>query len=136
LRRLGLPYREDLYDTTRAAVRLGVLEGTRVLSVETVPGHGRPRAPARVGNTFPAHANTLGKVLLAFAPEADVSAVVAAGLPALTPYAVTVPHRFLDELARVRTRGWAGEGEEAVVGIVSVAAPVVGPDRRVVAAVP
>ena len=58
--------------------------------------------------------------------------VPAAGLPKLTRATITAPSGLARALDSVRSSGWAGEQEEAVIGEASVAAPIF--DRRGVAA--
>jgi DNA-binding IclR family transcriptional regulator len=53
-----------------------------------------------------------------------VKAVIAAGLPALTPYSITNPVQFLETLERIRTLGVSYDSEEASLGLNCVAAPI------------
>jgi DNA-binding IclR family transcriptional regulator len=50
--------------------------------------------------------------------------VIAAGLPALTPYSITNPVQFLETLERIRTAGVSYDSEEASLGLNCVAAPI------------
>lgn len=124
---------DDLAATVGRPVRLGVLHDLRVSYVEKRAG----RAPATsfgAGAVLPVHASALGKVLLAFAPPATVRAVVGAGLARYTPCTLTRPDQLLHALSVARLTRIATCAGELVTGEFSVAAPVVGPGGRVVAA--
>ena len=130
---LGPAVLDDLAATVEQPVRLGLLHDLRVSYMEKRTGRA-PVTPFRAGAVLPVHASALGKVLLAFAPPATVRAVVGAGLTRYTARTVTRPDRLLHALSVARlTRIATCEGE-LVVDECAVAAPVVGPGGRVVAA--
>jgi DNA-binding IclR family transcriptional regulator len=84
---------------------------------------------------MPAYCTGVGKALLAFSPPEVLRAVVEAGLARRTPHTVVLPGLLEREIKTVRARGLAYEHEESTPGIVCVASPVLGPDRRAVAAI-
>jgi DNA-binding IclR family transcriptional regulator len=124
LRELALPFMEDLYEATHEVVHLGILNGSDVLYFVKISGHSRVPLPTRDGARMPAHATALGKAMLAFSPRAVVREVLGASLGALTPYTITVPEVLLRELAEAARTGVAFDHEEAVTGVVCVAAPI------------
>ena len=69
------------------------------------------------------HATGVGKVLLADAPQPVQSAVLA-DLRAVTPQTIVDPVRMRQQLAEVRTRGFARTLDEMTVGTASMAVPV------------
>jgi DNA-binding IclR family transcriptional regulator len=110
-------------------VSLGVPEGGQVVYIEQIEGAAAVRMSWRLGSRLPLHATAAGKVLLAWVWEAAVDARL--GLPpyvALTPRTITDRGSFLEELARVRSLGFARDDEECETGLRCVAAPV--RDRR------
>ena len=133
-REVALPFMQDLYEITHETVNLAALDGSDIVYLEKIAGHRRSRGLTRVGGRFPAHCTSTGKALLAFAPEAVVDAVVAAGLRPRTRYSITSEAELRRDLAAVRKRGYAVDRNEAFVGWSCVAAPVFGPDRSAVAA--
>jgi DNA-binding IclR family transcriptional regulator len=138
LRDAALPYLEDLYEATHQVVHLAVLDGLEVLYVEKLSA--RPEdvsvsVVSEVGRRLPSHATGPGKVLLAYSSPKVVDRVVAAGLPRLTPYTITDPARLSGVLAEIRRTGVCLSRDEMTMGASSVAAPISGPDRAVIAAV-
>jgi DNA-binding IclR family transcriptional regulator len=127
LRELALPFMEDLYEATHEVVHLAVLQRGEVLYLVKISGHGRLPLPTRDGARMPVHATGLGKAMLAYSPRAMVRQVLGGPLPALTPYTIVVPDLLLKELAEVARTGLAFDHEEAMVGVVCVAAPIFMP---------
>lgn len=135
LRELALPFMEDLYEATHEVVHLGVLQGGEVLYLVKISGHSRLPLPTRDGARMPVHATGLGKAMLAFSPRAVVRHLLGGPLPALTPYTIVVPDLLLKELAEVARTGLAFDHEEAMAGVVCVAAPIFMPGSPPLAAI-
>jgi DNA-binding IclR family transcriptional regulator len=135
LREVALPFLEDLYVATGENVQLGVREGTEVVYVERLTGRGAVPVLTRVGDRFALHATGVGLVLLAHAPHELREQVLAGPLRAWTPYTVTDSKLLRAMLAEVRQCGVAISDRQVTEDSLSVACPVVGPDRSVVAAV-
>jgi DNA-binding IclR family transcriptional regulator len=134
LREVALPFMQDLYEATRENVHLAVRDGLAALYVDTISGHESVRVRSRRGGRLPLHATGVGKVLLAHAPPEVLSAVVTGAMRRYTPYTVVAPGHLRRALADVRRTGVAYAREEMTMGSLSVAAPVVGQDETVVAA--
>jgi DNA-binding IclR family transcriptional regulator len=133
LRQAASPFLHDLYGTTLATVHLAVRDGCEVLYVDRLSGHVSVPVVSRIGSRLPMHATGVGKVLLAYAPDA-VLAEALTRLTRVTPYTVTQPARLLEQLRRVRADGYATTGEEMSLGACSVAVPVRGADGEIAAA--
>jgi DNA-binding IclR family transcriptional regulator len=133
LRERALPFLQDLQAATHHSVHLGILEGSDVVILEKLWGHGAPALPTRVGGRMPAHCTAAGKALLAFAPEKTVEEIIGRGLERHTGRTIVVPELFRQELATVRTAHWALETEENLAGTRCVAAPIRGSGRAIAA---
>jgi len=134
LREAAVPVMENLREATRSTVHLAVLEDVEVVYVEILGRPSLPGLPSHVGGRMPAHATGVGKAILAFSPPAVVQRRVEAGLEPRTPHTIVTPGRLARELAAVRRAGVAFDREESALGVVCVAAPVMGPDGAVEAA--
>jgi DNA-binding IclR family transcriptional regulator len=135
LRTLARPELERLARSTRETVGLGVLDGDRCLTVAQVDGPNMVACPDWTGRTTPLHCVAPGKVLLATMPERDVMRLAKQGLPSCTERTITTLEGLLEELARVRRRGFATAFSEWEPGQNAVAAPVHDARGRVVASV-
>lgn len=77
-----------------------------------------------VGATIPWHACALGQAIVAAMPAAEVDALVAAPLRALTGRTRTAPDAVRKALAVVADKGFAVENQEANVGDGGIAAAI------------
>jgi DNA-binding IclR family transcriptional regulator len=132
---VAIPFMQDLYERTHETVHLGVREGIEVVYVEKIGGHRQAAIPSRLGGRMPLHCTAIGKALLASSDPAVLAQRVAAGLPRTTPRTITAPGLLRRQVKRIIETGTAFEYEESAIGIVCVAAPVLDPNDRAVAAV-
>ncbi len=134
LRRIALPELERLAHLTREATGLGILDGDVCLTVAQADPPTLGGLADWTGRAFALHSAAAGKVLLAAMPEREVVRLARRGLTAYTGHTITGLESLLEELARVRKRGFAtcfGELEPTING---VAVPVLDARGNVVAA--
>lgn len=131
-----LPPLQSLRDQTGDSASLAVLSGTEILYVAHVSTDRRFRVAANVGTRFPFHATSLGKALAAHLPEAERAGLLGgAPFQRFTERTVTDRAAMAERLALIATRGYDSALDELDYGIVSVAVPVFGRDRQVIAAI-
>lgn len=136
LPQIAQPHLTALTGQVRDSASLAVLVGDDIQYTGRVATRRIMNVNITVGTRFPAHATSMGRVLLAAQPAPERESSLARTPPhALTPYTVTGPDELRATLQRVRAEGYALVDEELEVGLRSVAVPV--HDRRgtVVAAV-
>lgn len=102
--------------------------------VERSPSPSPVRVVAQLFEHLPLHCGASRKVLLAYCEEEFVSAYVAKNLERFTPNTITEPKKLMDELARIRSNGYATSNGERLEGVVGVAAPIFGPRTEILAA--
>jgi IclR family KDG regulon transcriptional repressor len=130
----AMPYLAALGNATGENVYLRVREGMECETVaiyQTDPGL---RVYTEVGKKMPLHAGS-GRLLLAHAPEAVQTQVLAQRLQHYTPSTRTDPSWIAADLHRIRQRGFLITDSEVVAGTVSVCAPVRDASGQVVAAI-
>jgi len=89
-----------------------------------------------VGKRLALNRSALGKILLAWQPEAEIDALMPlVDWDRKTPSTLCSPAELKADLALVRTRGWATDDEEDVPNIRCVAAPVRDGKGNVIAAI-
>jgi DNA-binding IclR family transcriptional regulator len=135
LRRRALPYLEDLYEATHENVHLAVCHGTDTLFLEKLSGHRSTPTAAHPGSRLPVHCTATGKVFLALGPPTRLHRALDGGLTRHTPRTIVLAGMLGRELDRTRDRGYAVNVEEAEVGVVAVAAPVLDSASRVIASI-
>lgn len=126
---------ENLRDETSESCALAVLDETDIVYVQRWPSRRILAASLGVGSRLPAHVVSLGRVLLAAAPPAELDLFLErVELRRLTPRTIVAAGVLRKELARVAAQGYAwvdGEFDPAICGI---AVPVRNPRGQVVAA--
>jgi IclR family pca regulon transcriptional regulator len=89
----------------------------------------------RVGSRLPAYCTSMGRVLLAHLPPAELRALLArTRLVAHTEKTITTRERLLSALDAVRRSGFSVVDQELELGLRSVAVPVREPGGQVIAA--
>ncbi len=135
LKGIALPELERLARATRETVTLGILEGDVYLTVAQVDGPNMVACPDWTGRTTPLHCIASGKVLLAAMAERDVMRIARPGLTARTERTITGLEGLMEELAKVRRRGYATAFSEWIEGTNGIAVPVVDARGRVIASI-
>ncbi|MEU6646471.1 IclR family transcriptional regulator C-terminal domain-containing protein [Saccharomonospora sp. NPDC046836] len=130
------PHLERLSAEVQESSSVSVLEGADIVYVARVAVSRIMAVSINVGTRFPAHATSMGHVLLAGLDEAAFAEYLQhASFEQYTSHTIVSPARLGAELATVRTQGWALVDQELEEGLRSVAAPIHGPDGAVVAAI-
>ncbi|WP_376093615.1 IclR family transcriptional regulator [Roseomonas sp. CCTCC AB2023176] len=128
------PVMEALAAEQRCTVKLSVLDGADALVVATVESPESYSVTTQVGRRFPLHAGAASKVLAALGPPDARERALAGPLTAVTAATITDPAVLRSELDEVAARGWAEDRGEFADGVRAVAAPILGPDGRIAAA--
>jgi DNA-binding IclR family transcriptional regulator len=124
LREAALPFMQDLFETTRQTVHLGIREGGDVIYVERIHGHDALPLPSRVGGSLPLSCTGVGKALLAFSAAELADELLRHRLPKLTEFSITDPVQLRNAIEQTRVSGLAYEDQEAALGVSCIAAPV------------
>jgi IclR family transcriptional regulator, pca regulon regulatory protein len=132
---LAQPHLLALAEETHESASLATLDRDEVVYVARVPVRRIMSINVSVGTRVPAHATSMGRVLLAWAPPDQVEAVLGGGpLRAVTAQTVTCREALDEALAEVRAQGFAIVAEELEPGLLSASAPVRDRSGAVVAA--
>jgi IclR family transcriptional regulator, pca regulon regulatory protein len=130
---------ESLVERTHESCSAAVLDGTEIVYVVRVPTTRIMTISLGLGSRLPAHATSMGRVLLADLPDhqlpAHLDADIEGHLPALTDRTITDPAALRAELDRVHRQGWAVVDQELEDGVRSVAAPLRNGRGRAIAAI-
>jgi IclR family transcriptional regulator, pca regulon regulatory protein len=130
------PHLERLVAEVHESSSVSVLDGCDVVYVARVATSRIMRVAINVGTRFPAYVTSMGRVLLAGLPPAELDAYFArVDLEPLTARTTTSEQQLRSVLATVRRQGYAIVDQELEEGLRSVAAPIHDGAGRVVAAV-
>jgi DNA-binding IclR family transcriptional regulator len=133
---LALPYLRVLREETGETVNLALLDPPDVVYVSRLLSDNLLALRLFVGSRLPAYASSLGRAMLAYLPVDEIEAILGQReLTAFTNRTLAEPRRLIEELRRIRSRGYAVNDQELVLGVCGIAAPIFGVSGRPVAAV-
>jgi IclR family pca regulon transcriptional regulator len=140
LREYARPYLEELRRETKFTVHLAILDGSEILYVDCVrgsrPGQYKIDRDLHVGARLPASCTALGKLLLAYLPDAEQEALIASlKLAKGGPNAIASKKALKAELGQIGEEGLAVDDEELAAEVQAIAAPVRSSGGEVIAAV-
>jgi IclR family transcriptional regulator, KDG regulon repressor len=133
-------YRESYPVLSRLVENLGetahvsVIDKLEVIYLQKVECNHPVRFLTHVGRRNPPHCTSSGKVLLAYADEELVNAVLEQGLEKYTKNTITDPDKFRAHLIEIKKNGYSTSFEEINEGVNSIAAPIYDYRGKVIAA--
>lgn len=131
------PRLRALATQTEETVNLAVREGASITYLIRIKNRDLVTADLRVGSKLPVHSSSMGKLLLAFSPLAERTAL----LKSLDLSTDQGPNVIKDravleaELDAIRARGWSFQDQELAYGLRSIAAPIRDQSHDVIAAI-
>ncbi|WP_031517884.1 IclR family transcriptional regulator domain-containing protein [Streptomyces sp. NRRL F-5123] len=132
---IAAPHLAALVEQVHESASVAVLDGTDIRYVGRVASHRIMSVTITLGTRFPAHATSMGRVLLAGLPPADRARWLSgADLERLTRFTLTDRDRLAAVLDRTADDGYALVDQELEEGLRSVAVPVRDREGSVVAA--
>ncbi|OOL28699.1 IclR family transcriptional regulator [Rhodococcus rhodochrous] len=130
------PHLEALAQKVHESTSVSVLDAGDVVYVARVPVSRIMTVSITIGTRFPAHATSMGRVLLAGLSPAELDAYLAtATLEPLTSRTLITADGLRAELDRIRRDGYCIVDQELEEGLRSLAAPIRDASGAVVAAV-
>ena len=129
------PWLDQLSEQIGQSTSVAILDETEVVYIARAAQKRVMAVGLMPGSRLPAHATSLGRVLLAALPVAEARGLVErADLTPRTVRSLTTPGEIMAELARVRDEGHAIIDQEVEIGLRSIAVPVIDARGRTVAA--
>jgi IclR family pca regulon transcriptional regulator len=129
------PTLERITELVHESSSLSVLDGDQIVYIARSTAKRVMSVGLSIGSRLPAYCTSLGRVLLAALPEADLAAYLDhVELKPLTPKTITDKRLLGDIIERVRLDCFAVADEELELGLRSIAVPVKNYRNRVVAA--
>ncbi|TFV89861.1 IclR family transcriptional regulator C-terminal domain-containing protein [Blastococcus sp. CT_GayMR16] len=129
------PYMEQLVEQTHESCSAATLDLPDIVYVARVPTRRIMTIALGIGSRLPAHSTSMGRVLLADLPDAELDAFLATGpFAAATERTTTDPEELRTAVRQVREQGWSMVDQELETGLRSISAPIRGADGRTIAA--
>jgi DNA-binding IclR family transcriptional regulator len=125
IRRLSLPYLQELNQHTRETIHLTIRHELSAVYVEKLDSPEPLRIHSRIGATVPLYCTAVGKVMLAYLPAAEQRKLLSQfEIKRLTPHTVGSLQELQTQLRKVRKKGHACDLEEHELHIRCIAAPI------------
>ena len=132
---IAQPFMEELVEQTHESCSAATLDLPDIVYVARVPTRRIMTISLGIGSRLPAHATSMGRVLLADLPDDELDAYLATGpFTAHTERTTVDPGELRTAVHRVREQGWSLVDQELEMGLRSISAPIRGTDGRAVAA--
>ena len=136
LRNVAHFHLENLSHEIGETVNLAILEDTEIVYVDRIKTEQIININLSIGSKLPVYCTSMGKSLLAFLPKNELLEILdKIDMKPITPHTITDKGRLLEELQKVRERGFSINNGELDIGLRSVAAPVWNHSGKVVASV-
>ena len=122
------PYLDKLSVDTDQVAHLVIRDGNEGVYIDKVDMSRQSiRLYSKIGSRLSLHCTSAGQVLLAGLPNEEAQEILSkAGLIRHTPFTITSSEALLEDLERVRTRGYALDDMENEENVRCVAAPIKG----------
>jgi IclR family pca regulon transcriptional regulator len=124
-----------LVEEVRESSSAAVLDSLDIVYVLRVPTHKIMRTNLGVGSRLPACWTSMGRVLLAGLPDAELEARLQAhSMERFTEHTTTDVTALLGRIRKAREQGWCLVNQELEEGLISIAAPLTNRAGQTVAA--
>ncbi len=129
------PVLRHISNTLNESSSVAILDGDEILYIARAFTSRIMTIDLHVGSRLPAYCTSMGRVLLAHLPSAELDGYLErAKLIQYTTNTIVSPEGLREALESVRRDGYAINDQELEIGLRSIAVPITAPDGRVVAA--
>ncbi|GCC50501.1 IclR family transcriptional regulator [Chryseotalea sanaruensis] len=134
-RELAQPYMQELAKEINESCSMSVLDNSDIVYIARVHTKRIMTISLGVGTRLPAHATSMGKVLLASMDPMEAAKLIGQmKFEELTPFTLS-KNAFIQHLDVVRKQGWAISDQELEIGVRSIACPIRDKKGKVIAAI-
>ncbi|SHL30453.1 IclR family transcriptional regulator [Roseibium suaedae] len=131
-----LPKLIELSQQLGETVNLAELSGDHIIYINRLPCKRTHFAATVVGRKLPALMTTSGRVMIATCPEEERKRIVETwSLRAFTPHTVLDREELGRAVEQAARDGYAIATSQMIIGELAIAAPIIGPDGRSIAAI-
>jgi DNA-binding IclR family transcriptional regulator len=124
LRKIAIPFMEELAKKTIETVYLAALNRDRAICIERIESDHPIRLSINRGESFPLHASATARILMAYLSDEEQDRIIKKGLKKFTDYTITDPHKLRKNLREIKKLGFAFSDQELDMGAKAVSAPI------------
>jgi DNA-binding IclR family transcriptional regulator len=129
------PLMIELVDRTKETVHLTILRGDRALYIDKIDSPRSLTMSSEIGNSLPLYLTGVGKVLLAYQSSQKIKQYIDTyELVGVTKNTITSKIRLMEELNKIRDKGFAEDNRESSEEVGCVAVPIFNHHQNIIAA--
>lgn len=130
------PIIENLVHDVKESASISTLEGTDIVYIMRVPTKKILTFNLTIGSRLPAPLTSMGRVLLSGLDDDVLDQTLIKFLDTQDSYSSKKPlfQHLRENILKAREQGWAMVNQELDFGLISIAAPIYGRDKRIIAA--
>ena len=133
---IAQPHLEVLASKVHESASASVLDGTDIVYVARVPIRRIMSVKINIGTRMPAHATSMGRVMLAGLATPNLKAMISnLEIPKYTRNTITSKSLLLQEINKVKTQGWSINDQELEYGLRSIAVPIFNKTEEIIASI-
>jgi len=133
---IAQPHLEVLASRVHESASASVLDGTDIIYIARVPIRRIMSVKINIGTRMPAHATSMGRVLLAGLSSPDLKAMISnLEIPKYTRNTITSKSVLLQEINKVKAQGWSINDQELEYGLRSIAVPIFNKAEEIIASI-
>jgi DNA-binding IclR family transcriptional regulator len=118
-------YMKELQSMYNESINFAVWDKQHAVLIGSQPSLHEFRIENKIGQVFPLHSTTIGKVIAAYLEWETVREIlIRDGMPKQTEQTITDLDAFAEELARIREAGFAVDNEESFDGVRCIGVPI------------
>ena len=129
------PYIDELRDLLDITINFLVLCQDEVFFAYSAENHTFLHVEEKVGKIIPYHCAASGKAILAHLPSEKRRAIFKKDLHKYTMNTITESEKLKRHLKDVKTRGFATDMQEYILGTYGVSVPILGESKKIIGAV-
>lgn len=135
VRRIAIPYMERLREASKESVGLTVRMGDTRIYVELLESEFELRAKPMLGRSYPLYSGAPGRVILSYLSDREINRILEdISLVQYTPNTPASPERLWELIRQTRKNGYAIAYEETMLGLSTIAVPILDHQKKAVAA--
>ena len=135
LNREARPLADALRNISGHAVHLAVFDGRQAVVIHRAEPAQDAGAPLTLIENAPVYCTSVGKAILAFQDEETLAKIIAGGLRRFTETTICEEAALRQEVAKIRSRGYAVDEGEHQPGLRCIGAPIRDQSGRVFAGI-
>lgn len=129
------PYAKELCAFFGETVHMGILDGDSATYVIKEESTYTLRMYSRIGKMIPLYCTAIGKIFLSDMKESEIDEYLSAHtLKPFTKNSISTKEGLLEELKKVKERGWSIDNEEHEENVICIACPIYDYTHCVIAA--